>query len=213
MLRLDTFADLTCPWCFVAEARLDAVLEEAGLDEADLERYWQPFLLDPALPEVGEPWADFVARTFGSHDRAAAMFDAVADAGREVGIAFRLAGMRRAPSTRRAHRLVLAAGERGHALALRFFRAHFEDGLDLSDTDTLVRLAAEHGVDAAAVLATDAFDADVDTARRAAAALGLTGVPVVVFNRTLAVSGAQPAHVFRQALAKATAGQAPNAGG
>lgn len=203
MLRLDTFADLACPWCYIAEVRLARVLADAGRDASNTVRYWQPFLLDPAIPEDGEPWAAFVVRKFGDEARAEAMFRVVEDAGREAGIAFDFSRMPVAPNTRKAHRLVLAAAENGPEMALRFFRAHFEQHANLSDDATLARLAAEVGVDAAPVLLGDAFDADVDVARDAAAHLGLTGVPLAVFNRRVAVSGAQPDAVFRTALDKA----------
>lgn len=203
VLRIDTFADLTCPWCYLALRRLDAVLAEERLDGRFVARYWQPFLLHPALPEAGEAWDDFCTRAFGSRARAETVFRAVEVAGRADGVAFDFTRMRHAPSTRRAHRLVLAAGERAHALARRFFRAHFEEGADLSDAATLACLAAEQGVDARAVLASGAFEAELGEAQAAAASLGLTGVPAIVFNRRGAVSGAQPATVYRQALAHA----------
>lgn len=51
-----------------------------------------------------------------------------------------------------------------------------------------------------AVLATDryadAVEADIEQAR----ALGISGVPFFVFDRRLAVSGAQPPEVFTQVL-------------
>lgn len=203
MLRLDLFADLTCPWCYLAEVRLDRVLREAGRDDANTVRYWQPFLLDPSIPEDGEPWAAFVVRKFGSAERAEAMFRMVEDAGRAEGLAFDFSRMTVAPNPRKAHRLVLAAGDRGFDLARRFFRAHFEEYANLSDDADLAEIAAEAGVDAAPVLNGDAYDADVDVALEAAAHLGLSGVPLAVFDRRLAVSGAQPDAVFRDALGKA----------
>ncbi|MBE2186289.1 MAG: DsbA family oxidoreductase [Rhodothermales bacterium] len=203
MTRLDLFADLVCPWCYLAEVRLDRVLREAGRDASNTVRYWQPFLLDPTIPEDGEPWETFVVRKFGSAARAEAMFRAVEDAGREEGIAFDFSRMTVSPNTRKAHRLVLAADGRGFDLARRFFRAHFEQHANLSDDATLAQIAAEEGVDASTVLNGDAYDADVDVALEAAAHLGITGVPLVVFDRRFAVSGAQPDDVFQTALDKA----------
>ena len=79
----------------------------------------------------------------------------------------------------------------------------------------MTRLAGEVGVpatDVEAVLAGDAFTAEVEDDIRTGVALGLTGVPFFVFDRAIGVSGAQPAEVFAQALEMAAAGPAVTPG-
>jgi predicted DsbA family dithiol-disulfide isomerase len=104
-----------------------------------------------------------------------------------------------------AHRVLHAARAAGIQAAVneRLLRAYFTEGRALTDTDTLVELAAEAGLDAAATraaLADGSFAADVRADEREAQALGITGVPFFVLQRRYAVSGAQPADLMLQAL-------------
>jgi predicted DsbA family dithiol-disulfide isomerase len=107
-----------------------------------------------------------------------------------------------------AHRVAhLAASQgAGDAIQERLLRAQLVEGEILDDPATLVRLAGEVGVpeaDVEAVLAGDAFAAEVEDDVRTGISLGLTGVPFFVLDRAIGVSGAQPAEVFERALAMA----------
>jgi predicted DsbA family dithiol-disulfide isomerase len=111
-----------------------------------------------------------------------------------------------------AHRLLHLAADLGvgDAAKERLLRAHFTEGADLSDQDTLARLLTEAGADeprVRAVLASDeyadAVRADFDEARM----LGANGVPFFVIDRTYGVSGAQSAETFLHALRTAYAAE------
>jgi predicted DsbA family dithiol-disulfide isomerase len=85
----------------------------------------------------------------------------------------------------------------------RLMRGQFTEGALVDDAGQLATMASDVGLDADEVremLATDQYDdavrADIDEA----AALGATGVPFFVFDRTFAVSGAQPVETFAEAL-------------
>jgi predicted DsbA family dithiol-disulfide isomerase len=116
-----------------------------------------------------------------------------------------------AANTFAAHRLVHLARTTGGAdLAERtleaLFSAHFEHGADLGDDETLVRVVSGAGLDAEAARAVLAGDAGADAVRAdedEARTLGVTGVPFFVVDRSIAVSGAQPAGVFTQLLERA----------
>lgn len=207
-LTVDVFADIACPWCHVGERHLSRALADLQAEQPRraVVRRWHPFLLQPDLPPGGEPWADFAARKFGSPENAASAFRHVAQAGAAVGIDFDFERMPKAPNTERAHRLVLAGGDRAFDVAHRLFRAYFEEAEDVTDPDTLVRLGADAGLDedAARHALTDPdLGARVTAAVGAARRLGITGVPFVLFGQRVGVSGAQPASVLRQALDKA----------
>ena len=210
-LTLDLFSDIACPWCYVGERRLaEALRQRPGVR---VERRWHPFLLQPDLPRTGVPWAAFAAEKFGGAERTAAMYRHMRSAGEPAGIAFDFEAMPVAPNTRDAHRLILAASdalgaEAGFVLADRLFRAYFEEGQNVSDADTLARLAAETGLpepDARAVLASDAFARDIDESVAAAARIGVTGVPFYIVGRRYAVSGAQPPAAFLDVIDRALA--------
>ncbi len=108
-------------------------------------------------------------------------------------------------NTFNAHRLLHLAAERGlqGAVKERLMRAYFTESERIGDTDTLARLAAETGLDAAearATLTTDTYAEDVRDDEARAAAFGIHGVPFVVIDERYGVSGAQPTEVFLNAL-------------
>ena len=85
-------------------------------------------------------------------------------------------------------------------------RAYFTDGEPVGDTDTLVRLATEVGLDperARTALEGEAYADAVHADEGLAARIGIRGVPYFVLDRRYGVSGAQPAELLLDALEKA----------
>ncbi|MBL0940067.1 MAG: DsbA family oxidoreductase [Gemmatimonadaceae bacterium] len=210
-LTVEVYADLVCPWCWIGERRLEAALEQlqAAYPGTQVERVWRPFQLDPTVPAEGLDWREFVESKFGGLDAAAPMFERVAGAGAENGLEFHFDRMTRSPNTVRGHALVVHAQQSGRnpwPLVEALYSAHFTQGLDLGDVDTLVRIASEHGIDAneaREVVTSGRYDVDVMQSQREAARLGIRGVPFVVLDGRFGVSGAQPVAIFSQALSRA----------
>jgi predicted DsbA family dithiol-disulfide isomerase len=83
----------------------------------------------------------------------------------------------------------------------RLFRAYFVEGVDVSDRDALIAIAAAAGMDADIVARLLAEDADTDLVRREdsyAREIGIQGVPCFIIERKYAISGAQDPTVFLQ---------------
>lgn len=202
-LTIEVYADVACPWCWIGERRLERAL--AARPDVRVERHWRPFLLQPDLPAEGMSWDSFVDAKFGGIDRAAPMFAHVASVGAQDGLEFRFDRIAKAANTRDAHRLILFARSHGRewAVAHALFEANFRDGVDVSDRTALVQLAEAQGLPASAAAAwldSREGEAMVEQSRVMALRLGIRGVPFVVVNGALGVSGAQPTEVFVQAL-------------
>jgi predicted DsbA family dithiol-disulfide isomerase len=113
-----------------------------------------------------------------------------------------------------AHRLVaLGLSQGGPALQAavleRLFSAHFSEGRQVDDVETLQRLGGEAGLDGrrlAAVLAGDEFADHVRADERAATEIGISGVPFFMANRKVALSGAHTTEVIGQLIEAATDG-------
>jgi predicted DsbA family dithiol-disulfide isomerase len=167
---------------------------------------WLPFQLNPDLPEGGIPREDYVARKFGT--RGKGVNERVVAIGRQLDIPFAYEKMQVQPNTLNSHRLMLFAERAGKqdALAEELFRAHFLEGKNLTDRDTLADTAARAGLDRAEVVAYLASDDDrerIGQADREARAAGINGVPFFIFNRKIGVSGAQDADVLLDAMEQA----------
>jgi predicted DsbA family dithiol-disulfide isomerase len=208
-LAIDVISDVVCPWCFIGKRRLEGALARYAAERPEApvpEVSWRPFQLNPGLPAEGMPRDEYVARKFGA--RGGAVYDRVAMIGREVDIPFAFDRIARQPNTLAAHSLIELAQAHGRqeAAVEAFFRAYFLDGVDLTAHANLVATAVGAGLDRAEVEAW----LDLDDAREAVAAedartreIGIEGVPFFIFNRRLAVSGAQPSDVLLDAMKQA----------
>jgi predicted DsbA family dithiol-disulfide isomerase len=203
-LRVDVISDTVCPWCFIGKRRLEAALSQTA-DRYEVSVNWHPFELNPDMPPEGMDARTHYAEKFGSFERFQQLRQNVADVGREAGIDFAFDKAERAPNTFDSHRLVWLASGTGlqDALVERLFRAHFIEGLDVGDRETLVRLAADAGLEADEVrtaLASEAGIAEVRGAEDQVRKMGVSGVPFFVVEGKWAVSGAQPVDAFVQLL-------------
>ncbi|MGH8620775.1 MAG: DsbA family oxidoreductase [Burkholderiales bacterium] len=169
---------------------------------------WLSFQLNPDLPESGIPREEYVARKFGA--RGKSVSERVTMAGRQVGIPFAYDKMKVQPNTVNAHRLMCHAERNGRqdALAEELFRAHFMEGANLTDRETLADIAVRAGLDRKAASDYLASDADRDTIARAdveARGAGIGGVPFFIFNRKVGISGAQDPETLLAAMEQALA--------
>ncbi|MBX9623318.1 MAG: DsbA family oxidoreductase [Gemmataceae bacterium] len=211
-ITVDVFSDLICPWCYIGKRRLEKGIGLLGRGEPVSVR-WHPFQLNPDMPPEGKDRKEYRSAKFGSWERSQAMDADVTRAGRGEGITFDYEKVARTPNTLDSHRLVWLAGERGvqGAVVEALFKAYFTDGRDMNDRATLAEVAAGAGLDRAEVDALLAGDAGLDAVRageREGRRLGVTGVPFVVINGSVAISGAQTPETFRAALEQA-AGAVP----
>jgi predicted DsbA family dithiol-disulfide isomerase len=201
-MRIDIFADIACPWCYIGDKRLESVLEET---KTDAEIVWHPFQLQPSLPLTGMNWDEFSLQKFGGATSRQRAFGSVAEAAKADGIEFNFDTIASAANTRDVHRLILLAQERGKGIELAniFFRAYFTDSANLNDLTTLKQLAAQVGIsenETQELLESNTFIAEVEQSQRLASQLGISGVPFYIFNRTHGLSGAQPKEVFHQVI-------------
>jgi predicted DsbA family dithiol-disulfide isomerase len=202
-LPIEVYADIACPWCYVGERRLAAALRQRPGLVVDLR--WRPFQLQPDLPPGGLPWRAFAEGKFGGWEQARAMFGQVRVAGAGDGIAFDLEGIAAAVNTADAHRLVLFARGEGveWRMAEALFQAYFEQNVNVGDREALLTVAEGVGLDRSAAaewLGSDRGLTELAEAQGEAARLGVRGVPFVVLDGRLAVSGAQSSEVLVRAL-------------
>lgn len=204
-LRIDVHSDIACPWCFIGARRLKSVIESYG-DDLEVEVRYHPYLLHPDAPPEGIDLPRMLAQRYGGDPRP--MFLRVEAAARDAGIPLDLSRQDRAYSTVGAHTLLRHAAGKGTqgALVDAFFVAYFLDARNISDHQVLADVATKHGFTAAEVerLLQDEDERALTTSEaREAGRRGISGVPFFVLDDRYALSGAQPAELFRQAIDKA----------
>jgi predicted DsbA family dithiol-disulfide isomerase len=169
---------------------------------------WRSFELDPdAGPSSSVPPAERLAAKYGmSVEDAQANHDRLTALAAEDGLEYHL-DRTRGGNTFDAHRLIQLGKARGiqDAVKERLMRAYFTDNVAIDDRETLIRLAAEAGLDADEARATLASDDYADAVREdeeLARRIGINGVPFFVLGRRYGVSGAQTSDVLLEALDK-----------
>jgi len=215
-VRIDIWADVVCPWCYIGKRRLEGALADfdQAHPDADVETVWHSFELDPSAPrKPTESVAEMLGRKYGGGAEAGRQMVAQVEAvAAEEGLVFRHAESQHV-NTFDAHRLLhLALAEGGPEvqgrLEERLLATYFVETGNLADHEVLTRLGTEVGLDperVAALLAgkdyAEAVEADIDRARQ----YGANGVPFFVIDAKYGVSGAQSREVFGQVLERAWA--------
>ena len=220
VVHVEIWSDVVCPWCYIGKRRVEAAL--AGLERARPELHgrvevrWRSFQLDPSAapfdPAVAPvDLAEHLGSKYGGGRQAGLqMLAHVTGIAAGEGLHYDLEHAR-GGNTMDAHRVLHAAhAEGGTALQgkvkERLLQGYFCERENISDPDTLVRLAAEAGLDhlvARQTLAGEAYRDAVEADQAQAHAFGATGVPFVVVERRYGVSGAQPVAVFTDVLTRA----------
>lgn len=206
-LPVHVWSDIACPWCWIGKRRLEQALSRFAARDA-VELTFHSFELDPSAKTNQEgTYAERLARKYRrTVEQAQQMIDDMTARAAADGVTIDFTRVQ-ATNTFDAHRLLHFAREHGKQVELkeRVMKAYFEEGLLVSDHDTLVRLASDVGLDgdaARGVLASDAYARAVRTDENEAAELGVSGVPFFVIGR-YGVSGAQPPEVLLEVFEKA----------
>jgi predicted DsbA family dithiol-disulfide isomerase len=206
-VRIDFVSDVSCPWCAVGLQALEQALARVG-DAVQVELHFQPFELNPQMADAGEDAVEHITGKYGINEAQARQNgEAIRARGAELGFTFDMERRRRVWNTFDAHRLLhwaeLEDLDRQRALKHALLRAYFTDGENVSDHDTLVRLATSVGLDdqrARAILSSDEYAADVRERERDYTSQGISAVPSVIFNNQHLIQGGQPVEMFEQAL-------------
>ncbi|WP_336205679.1 DsbA family oxidoreductase [Nonomuraea sp. LPB2021202275-12-8] len=193
-MKVEIFSDVVCPWCYIGHVRFARAAEAFRAKGGVLEVTMRPFQLNPDAPDEAEPLLAALERKFGGN--VAQMTSRVTDVAAEEGLDVRFDRAVSA-NTLQAHRLVEVAAAQGlgSAMAERLFRAHFTEGLHVGDPEVLAKLGAEVGV-----RDTGEGAEQVREHLARAKALGISGVPLFLFEGQFAVSGAQPVETFAAAI-------------
>jgi len=205
-VRIDVVSDVVCPWCFIGKRRLEKAL--ALKPEIPVEVHWHPYFLNDWIPREGMAREEYLTTKFGSPERYKGIAQRVSAAAAAEGLVYASDKMKRQPNTTDCHRLILWADAQGKAPAMKqkLMDLYFTEGADLSDRETLVKAAADVGLDADAVRGDLAGDKDLDAvggeAQRAKEA-GIDGVPCFIFAGKYAVSGAQAPEYLAEMIERA----------
>ena len=159
---------------------------------------WLPFELHPEAPVEGIPREVYFRGA--RFEQMRAHLEAMAA---EVGLTMKQRDV--IINSRRALGAAEFAREHGKFDAMHhaLFKAHWEGTGRLENTDDLVRIGAEIGLEPAelgAAIEEDRYASVIDENRSDAESVGINAIPAHVFGQRYLVLGAQPYEAFRQVL-------------
>ncbi|PJF42791.1 MAG: DsbA family oxidoreductase [Phototrophicales bacterium] len=201
-MHIDIFHDTVCPWCRIGKQNLKIALQDWQGSPITIQ--YLAFFLDPTIPAEGRDFRTHMLNKGGGRISLEQFFDGPRRAGEAVGLKFNFEAIQYAPNTLLSHQLIaLAPPTLQEATIDAIYKAYFEEARNIGELSVLVDIAAEVGLDTDQTrqqLERGEMRDKVLSEVALAHQLGVTGVPLFVFNNKFALSGAQPPHVFRQVL-------------
>ena len=202
------WSDFSCPFCYIAEARLMKALDNLGITE-QCRLDFRSFRLNPAAKKVpSHPIFDSYAKRYGP-DMAAMQIERIESMAAGEGLEFHY-GTALNSNTMDAHRLVkhIKSKDRKKAdeLIHCLYNAFFKDNRVLADHEVLKDIATGIGIDAAevdSVLNGRDYRSDVEADENVAHRYGVTAVPFFLVNGKYGIHGAVDVSEFEQVLKKA----------
>ena len=204
-MKIEIWSDVMCPFCYIGKKNFEQALEKLPFkDEVEVE--WKSFQLDPTLA-LGETktTAEYFREKKGfPEEQAKEMTAQVIHMGKASGIDF---NFERAliTNTFSAHKILHLAKKHGKSSEMEeeLFKAHFLNGENVGSIEVLSNLAEKLGIskdEALQTLSSEEFNDEVNQDVTEGRNNGVTGVPFFILNGKYAVSGAQPAELFEEAL-------------
>src|SRR5699024_3179262 len=191
-MHIEVWSDYVCPFCYIGKRKLEEALA-AFPHKDDVKVEYKSYLLDPnSPPYTGQDYFETLAKKFGSVEQVKQMTANVAEQAKLFGLDYDFDTMK-PTNTMTAHRLTKFAEAKGKDLEMTeaLLQAHFLDGKDVGDTDTLVTIATVLRLDAdaarTAIEDETAYKAEVDADLAQAQEFQITGVPFFIFNRKYAL--------------------------
>jgi predicted DsbA family dithiol-disulfide isomerase len=209
-MKVEIWSDIMCPFCYIGKRHFESALAQFA-DSAQIEVEWKSFQLDPGIPmqfdEKVNVFQYLADRKGISLEQSIAMHDRVTQMAKEAGLVYRFDQAIVANSFN-AHRLIQLAKSKGLSDEAEevLFKAYFTEGKNFGDPEVLKELGKNIGLSDAEIATSQNNQQYADLVKRDLAeadSIGVTGVPFFVFDRKFAVSGAQPAQAFLQALRQA----------
>jgi predicted DsbA family dithiol-disulfide isomerase len=193
-MKIKIFLDTICGWCYIGHKRLFNALAEFKDKKFEVE--YAPFLLNPDMPLAGIKRSDYLVMKFGSKENAQPMYDRMSEQATSEGLNFKLNDIQITPSTILSHILIdLTQGmKEQNSIVENIFKTYFINADNIGDPANLIAIGVKSGLKKEIIK--EAFESkkkrdEILEKNQRAYKMGITGVPLVMFNDQVAVQGAE----------------------
>ncbi len=207
-MKIDIWADIICPYCYIGKRNLAMALKELELEDK-VEIIYHSFQLNPDAKSQGKIGTiEYLSNKYRiSEEDSHIMLNRIIRMGQVVGLDLDFDSVIHT-NTFDAHRLIHFAKEYDKDLEIveALFKANFTDFLNVGDPEVLGDIGEKFGLNREEIinmLNTDQFFSEVNNDEFKAVELGITSVPYYIVNDELVIPGAQPVKVFMEIFKKA----------
>lgn len=204
-IKIDIISDVVCPWCAIGYKRLSQAIDELDIRD-NVEITWHPFQLNPNMPQEGKNADEYLmAKLRLSPQGLKQKRQSVTQTGKESGFQFNYFEEMRKPNTFHAHVLLDYAKEFGKQteLKVRLQEAYFSERKNIGNRDVLYLELKKVGLNADEAIARlddDKAIKRVQNEERHWRELGVSSVPTMVFDNSIARRGANQVDTYKKLL-------------
>jgi predicted DsbA family dithiol-disulfide isomerase len=193
-MKIKIFLDTICGWCYIGHKRLFNAVAE--FKDRKFEVEYAPFLLNPDMPLTGIKRSDYLLMKFGGKENAQPMYDRMTKQAKTEDLNFKLNDIQITPSTILSHILIdLSKGmKEQNSIVENIFKTYFIDADNIGDPENLITIGVKNGLKKEIIK--EAFESkkkkdEILEKNQLAYTMGITGVPLVMFNGQIALQGAE----------------------
>ncbi|MCA0429746.1 MAG: DsbA family oxidoreductase [Bacteroidetes bacterium] len=206
-MKVEIWSDIACPFCYIGKAHYEEALSQFK-HSSKVETIYRSYLISPDIQfdENETVVTMLMAKKGMSETHVKQMLSQVEQMASEANVKINFSTNKPA-NTLNAHRLLQFAYSvnKTESVLNALFKAHFELGENIQDTNVLISLAVNCGIDKLvleSLFTSDNFLYEVKQDILYANNIGVKGVPFFLFNNKYTISGAQPTSVFTEVLNK-----------
>ena len=205
-LKIDIVSDVVCPWCAIGYKKLSEAMTQLD-DEISFEVNWKPYELHPEIPKEGFDKKEYYKIKFGESSGSNDKFNFISEEGKKVGLEFNFKKSKILPNTFLAHRLLWLCRSKDmqDVLAEALFHAYFTDGRDVGNTDELIEISSENGLNREEIkefFQTNIGHKEVLREENRAREMNIFSVPTYIFNKKYLLVGGQESDTFKAYIKK-----------
>ena len=204
MISIDIISDTVCPWCFIGKKRLEKAIKKSN--NLNFSINWHSFQLNPEMPTQGMDRKVYLLKKFGSTRKADELYSNIKKSGISSGINFAFEKINKMPNSFNSHLLIEFAKKFNlqNIVVEELFKAYFLLGKNIGDSSILSDIATNSGIKNFIyedLLVRKDLIQNIKNNDLYNKKTGISGVPFYIFNKSIAVSGAQESEVFEKVFA------------
>ena len=204
-MKIKFFSDTICGWCFIGYHRLLKALKKS---KEKFQIIHIPFQLNPNLSSDGIVRDDYIMQKFGSVKNAKPMYDQMVLEALKENLILNLNAIKKTPNTVLSHILIDYSKRYNlqEKILYDIFFNYFGQGVDIGSIVNLIKIGAKHGINEKELEVEFNLHKNkkkiyqMDIIGRE---MGITGVPIFIFNNKVTLSGVQSMATITEAINEA----------